>query len=160
MVVAVSSGGCGYYSFSGTAIPDHIQTIAIPLFEDVSRSAVPGLPEQLTELLIGRFVQQTRLALSTDDVSADALLFGSLQRYRNEPTSVGGQERATLNRVTISVSVTYRDQTREQEVLNRTFSASGEYDPVAGGLEGEVEAATFALEQLAEDIFTAATSNW
>ena len=155
-----SLGGCAYYSFVGATIPDHIQTIAIPLFDDVSRSGQPSLSEELVEELIARFVRQTRLSLADDEADADVVLTGRIEGYRNEPAAVSGQERAALNRVTIRVSARYFDQVESEELMARTFSAFAEYDPVADGLEGEGSAAEVALETIAGDIFTAATSNW
>ena len=97
--------GCGYYSFSGATVPEHIGTIAIPQVEDNSISTFAGLDEQMTQLLIQRFVRQTRLSLEPSDDNADALLQVEITRYVNAPTSVSGDERATRNRVTITVNV-------------------------------------------------------
>ena len=44
--------------------------------------------------------------------------------------------------------------------LERTFSGFDDYDPLEGGLEAEEAAALAALENIADDLFTAATSNW
>ncbi|MEM8489171.1 MAG: hypothetical protein AAF564_26745, partial [Bacteroidota bacterium] len=46
----------------------------------------------------------------------------------------------------------------EKELLNRTFSNFEEYDPL--DLSEETVAALAALQNVADDIFTAATSNW
>lgn len=150
--------GCGYYSFSGATVPDHIGTIAIPQVEDNSISTFAGLDEQMTQLLIHRFVRQTRLSLEPRDEVADALLQVVITRYVNSPTSVSGDERATRNRVTITVNVTYNDQVEDKPFLNRTFSSFEDYDPFDPA--SEEEAAAASLEKIADDIFTAATSNW
>lgn len=154
--------GCGYYSFTGAALPQHVNTIAIPVLEDQARSNLPNLADQLTELLIDRFVRQTRLSLVSDESGADTVLSGAIERYSNRPASVGGQERATLNRVDITVTVQFVDRLKGQDLIpRRSFSAFGEYDPVTEELEsGESDAASEALTQIADDIFNAATSNW
>ncbi len=154
----LSSTGCGFYSFTGASIPEHLGTVAIPLVEDNTIATVVSMDNQLTTLLIDRFVRQTRLSLETTESEADALLTVTISRYDNMPTSVSGNEQATRNRVSITVSVKYQDQVQNKELLNRTFSASEEYDPFNPSQE---ETAAFAaLEKIAEDIFTAATSNW
>lgn len=153
--------GCAYYSFTGATIPQHLNTVAIPFVEDNSVSTLTTLDEQLTRLLVDRFVGQTRLSLTTDEADANALLRVRIDRYQNQPTSVSGDERATRNRVTLSVTVTYTDQVEDREILQRTFTGFDEYDPFgAAGLDGEATAAANALEIIADDIFTAATSNW
>ena len=160
LLVVLFSTGCGYYSFSGASIPEHLNTIAIPLVADRSVNTFPDLGDRLTELLVNKFVRQTRLTLSPYEEDADAVLTVEIQRYTNSPTSVSGEERATRNRVNVSVSVLYYDQSEEEEILQRTFSSFEEYDPLTEGLDGEQAAAIAALENVADDVFTAATSNW
>ena len=81
-----------------------------------------------------------------------------ISRYDNTPTSVSGNEQATRNRISITVSVKYQDQVQNKELLNHTFSAFEEYDPF--NPSQEETAALAALEKIADDVFTAATSNW
>ena len=158
LVALLAGPGCAYYSFTGATIPSHLSTIAVPLAEDRSVSTVTGLDEQLTRLLVDRFVSQTRLSLEPSDSQADAVLTASIDRYQNQSTSVGGDERATRNRVTISVTVTYRDQVQDREVLRRSFSAFEDYEAQNPDEEGAAAAA--ALVKIADDVFTAATSEW
>ena len=160
LTLALALTGCGYYSFTGATIPEQLNTIAVPLAENNAVSPVATLDQDLTELLINRFVGQTRLSLEQTEPEADAVLNTSIQRYTNEPTSVSGDERATRNRVTLTVAVEYLDQTADEPLLQRTFTGFSEYDPIAEGLSGEEQAAQAALENIADDIFTAATSNW
>ena len=153
-------GGCGAYSFSGATIPSDIETIAIPIVDDRSTSPFSSLGSDLTDLLVNRFVNQTRLSLSTDNANADARLDVVVQRYTNEPTTVGGDERATANRVTITVQVEYLDQVNDEVFLSRSFSGSSDYSPLNDDLQGSEEATQRALEDLADSIFSQATSNW
>jgi len=156
--LSVGAVGCAYYSFTGATIPEHLSTVAIPLVEDNTVSTVTGLDDELTRLLVDRFVRQTRLNLETNESNADALLEVVITRYQNQPTSVSGQEQATRNRVTISARVAYQDQVNDAELVSRSFSAFEEYDPFDPAQE---ETAAFAaLEKIADDVFTAATSNW
>ncbi len=158
LVISILVSGCAYYSFTGASIPEHLATVAIPLVEDNTVSTVTGMDDEMTQLLIDRFVRQTRLSLDQSETSADALLMVVITRYSNQPTSVSGNEQATRNRVTIGARVVYTDQATSQELLSRTFSAYEEYDPFDPSQE---ETAAFAaLEKIADDVFTAATSNW
>jgi len=160
-VVLLSStvGGCWYYSFNQATIPSHLQSIAIPLAEDNSISPVTALDQALTELLIDRFVRQTRLVLVENEEDADIILTAQISQYRNVPTAVTGEERAQFNRITLSVSAQYHNRV-DDETLRRSFSNFDDYDPLEGGLEAEEGAALAALENIADDLFTAATSNW
>lgn len=158
LIINVQFSACGYYSFSGVSIPSHLGTIAIPLVQDNSISTVEMLDAQMTELLINRFVRQTRLSLDPRPENGDALLEVTINRYQNLPTSVTGQEQASRNRVTITATARYSDQVEDKSLLDRSFSAFEEYDPLAP--EQEQIAALAVLSKLVDDIFTAATSNW
>lgn len=159
LTLGLAIPGCAYYSFTGATIPQRLNTVAVPLFEDPS-TPFSDLDDALTQNLINRFVGQTRLSLESDENEADAILSGRIGRYESEPASVGGDERASLVRVTVTVEVRYYDNTEDEEMLDRTFSSYAEYDPVADGSDGEREAALAALENIADDIFTTATSDW
>ena len=158
LLAGASLQSCGYYSFSGATIPEHLGTIAIPIVEDNTISTLTGLDDRMTDLLVDRFVRQTRLSLESDIEQADAVLDVTLVQYRNVPTSVSGDEQATRNRVTISARTLYTDRTTGEVLLDRTFSSFEEYDPFQP--DQEDSAAVAALEKIADDIFTAATSNW
>ena len=147
--------GCAYYSFTGASIPDNLNTIAIPLVVDNSLNTIPELSDQLTEALVNLFVNQTRLSLVENEDEADAVLTVEIQRYNNAPSAISGDELAATNRVTITVMVIYEDQTEEKELLRRTFSNFEDYDPL--DINNETVA---ALQNVADDIFTTATSNW
>ncbi len=160
VVLAGFTAGCSHYSFTGATIPPHLKTIAVPLVEDRSVSTLTSLDDQMTRLLIDRFVGQTSLSLQADPEIADAVLTVTIERYENEPTAVGGQERTTRNRVTITIRVRYEDRVENKDLLQRSFSSFEEYDPFSQGTAGESAAASAALEKIADDVFTAATSNW
>ena len=161
VVCTLVVSGCGTYGFTGGTLPQHVETIAIPIFEDRSRSGIPNLSDSVTELLIDRFVNRTRLKLESNEATSDSILSGSVTRYRNQPAAVGGNEQANVNRVNITVTAQYLDRVKGVEMLpSRAFTAFSEYDPIADGIDGESEAAVIALEQIADDIFTASTSSW
>ncbi len=158
--LALSLPGCSYYSFSGATIPSDLETVAIPIVQDNSVNPVNTIDRQFTDLLTDRFVGRTRLSLSTNGATADARLDAVITEYRNQPTSVTGEEVASQNEVSIRVRIQYVDQVNGEDLLARTFTNSAQYDPVEQGAAGEEEAARVALQRLADDIFTAATSNW
>jgi hypothetical protein len=151
--------GCGYYSLTGTALPEHLQTVAIPLVEDRSAGSVPDLDRSLTDALIERFADRSRLRLETDEGVADLVVRAAVERYQIDPVAVTGDERASLNRLTVAVGVVAEDRVQERQRVARTFTASADYDPAAGPA-GEAEAAARVVERLADDVFTASSSDW
>lgn len=158
-LLAVAVAGCGVYSFSGASIPSGWQTVAVPLAEDRASGGPPGIDQLLTDALITRFSDRTRLSLASDEVDADAVVRATIQRYAIAPAAVTDQDVAALNRVSVSVRVVVTDRAEGRDLLDRTFQASEDFAP-SEGLQGEADAAASALEQVALDAFTAATSDW
>jgi hypothetical protein len=158
--LAASLTGCAYYSFTGASIPSHLETIAIPIAEDNTSSPFSTLSRDLTDLLTDRFVDRTSLSLNNNESNADVVLRTRIMRYTNQPTGVGGDQRASTNSVRIQVQVQYYDQVEDSTMLDQSFTGSAEYDPNEAGLSGEQQAAQVALERLGEDVFTTATSDW
>lgn len=152
--------GCGYYSLTGASIPDDIETVAVPLAELDAATPIPTLADDLTRLVIDRLVRQTRLALESDPAAADAVLDLRVTRYRAEPAALGSNDRAQLTRITLSVEARYARQDAGEPIFESDFTAYADYDPVVAGPAGEDAAAALALEEIADDVFTAATSNW
>jgi len=155
-----SLSGCAYYGFTGASIPSHLETIAIPIAEDETASPLSSLGRDLTGLLTDQFVGRTSLSLNNNETDADAVLRTRITGYANQPSGVSGEERATVNNVRIRVQVRYYDQVKDSTMVEEAFTGSAEYDPTEAGLNGEQQAAQIALERVADDIFTSATSDW
>lgn len=148
--------GCRYYSMTGSTIPAGISTIAIPLPVDETTNPITDLDAQLASALVDRFVNQTRLRLDTRFAQADSRLDLRVVSYTDAPASIGGNEVAQTNRITIGVVAQWQSRADEVSLLDRRFSGFAEYDPV----DGPTAAIVRITEQLADEIFTAATANW
>lgn len=152
--------GCISYGFTGTSVPEGVNTIFIPFFANQTSSGVPDLSDKLNNVLIERFINQSSLTLTNNRVSADAILEGSIVQYTNEPFSITGQNQAEQNQVTIVVQASYRYPSKEKEVYNQRFSGSATYNPTQNPIEDEAKAAQEALEQIANNMFNSAVSGW
>ena len=161
--VAAPLGGCGFYSFSGASLPEGVNTIAIPPVENSAATPITTLPNEMTRLLVERFTQRSRLRLDENAETADAVLESRIESYRTEPTSVTAGDLAARTRLTIGLRVTLRRRAAAEgaaPLVDRSFSAFADYDPGVLPAEREAEAARSLLVSLADDVFTAATSNW
>jgi hypothetical protein len=159
-VILLVTAGCFQYSFTGTSIPSDVRTVYIPFFDDRSGGGLGDVNDRLNRTLINRFVNQSRLSLSNSEEGADALIHGTIQSYQNRPFSVGGDERANLNQVTISVRASFRYARDDSPLWEKNFSGSGTYDVIQNPVDGEVEAAEQALQQIANNMFNDAVSDW
>ena len=152
--------GCISYSFTGTSIPADVRTIYIPFFPDRSQSGLGDLSNQINEVLINRFVNQSRLSINNDRDEADAYLEGAIQGYVNRPFSIGGNEQANLNEIQITVRALFQYAADDEPLWDKNFTGSATYDVVENPVEGELQAARQALEQIANNMFNDAVSSW
>lgn len=152
--------GCLQYSFTGISIPSDIRTVYIPHFTDESGSGLGDLGNRLNDALINRFVNQSRLQLSGNTEEADIILDGRILGFSNNPYTVGGDARAELNQVQISVRSSFRYSDEDEPVWDKNFSGSSEYDPNVDPVEGENNAAQQALNRIADNMFNDALGDW
>lgn len=150
--------GCGVYSFTGSSVPPHLRTIAIPLFDDQSGSGEPGLREEFTNKLIEQFTKDNSLAI-TDRNSADSILEGTILPFRDEPVVVEKGETVSRQRVTISVKAKYLDMKLRKTVWEKSFSNWGDYEIGTGPAERK-NAITVAFDKITEDILLQTVAGW
>ncbi len=151
--------GCPY-SFTGASVPPHIDTIAIPMFDDRSGFGDPQLREVLTSEVTRRFESDGNLRIAERN-AADSILEGIIMSVRDEISVVDGRaDRASVRRVTISVRITWQDVIEREIVFENTVSNWGEYDVGAGGPAQRQEGINEAVRKLSEDIVLATIARW
>lgn len=150
--------GCGAYSFTGASVPSHLKTIAIPVAEDKSPAAIPGLRESLTDELIKKFINDNSLQV-TDRSKADATLECVITSVTDAPSIVSAGEQITSRRITINVNVIYKDLVQRKTIFDDNFSNYGDYVPGEATNERE-NAITNAIDKISEDILLAVVSGW
>jgi hypothetical protein len=151
--------GCPY-SFTGASIPPHINTIAIPVFDDQSGFGDPQLRQELTTQVTQRFESDGKLRIAERN-SADSILEGVITTVRDEISVVEGQaDRASVRRVTISVRIAWQDVVNRQMLFERNLSNWGEYDVGAGGPAQRQAGIEEAVQKLSEDILLETIARW
>lgn len=158
--ILLMCSSCMSYSFTGTSIPNDVSTVYIPFFPDNSQSGLGDLSDRLYSALINRFVNQSRLSLNNEQDTADSWMEGSIQSYSNRPFSVGGDEQANLNEIQIVVRATFQYANSDETVYSKSFTGTATYDVLDNPVDGELEAAAEALQQIANNAFNDAVSNW
>ncbi len=160
LVLIVVNSGCIRYSFTGTSIPEGVNTVYIPFFPDQSNSGLSDLSDRLNQALIERFINQSKLQLASNEEDADAILDGTISSYSNRPFSIGGNEQANQNQVVIRVGASFVYKNEPEAVYDKSFEGSFTFDPTEDPINGEREAADGALEQIANNMFSDAVSSW
>ena len=159
LALAALSGcsGCPY-SFTGSSVPAHLKTVAVPLFDDQSGSGEPGIRELLTNKLLNRFRQDNSLEVA-DKTRADSMIEGTIVSMGSQPNVITAGETVSRNRISIGVKAAFQDLKLRKKVYEKQFSEWGDYD-ISGGPEQRQAAIDAALEKLAEDILLETVSGW
>jgi len=157
-VMMINFSACCTYSFTGSSVPDHLKTIAIPIAQDRSGAGIPGLRESLTQEIIRQFIDDNSLQV-TERTQADAQLECTIVSFTDAPSILGAGENIEQRRVTITVQVIYKDLVKKVTVFDNNFTNYGDYKP--GTVANErVQASEVAVEKISEDILLAVVSGW
>jgi len=149
---------CGVYSFTGASVPEHLKTIAIPIADDRSGTAEPGLRENLTNQLIQRFIEDNTLQV-TEKLKADALLECTIVSLSDAPAIVTAGENVDSRRMTVAVKVVYRDLVKRKTIYEKTFTNYFDYAST-NPVDGRSNAITEATKLICEDILLDTVSGW
>lgn len=149
---------CGFYSFTGASIPAQATTISVAFFPNDAPLVQPTLSQRFTDALQTKFLRQTNLRLVED--GGDLNFEGSITGYSTMPTAIAGDDRAALNRLTITVRVKFVNEFEEKNSFERTFSRFYDYPSEISLSQIENEAIDIINEALVEDIFNQAVVNW
>ncbi len=158
-VVVMLITGCSIrFSFSGASISDKVNTVSVSYFPNMAAMVAPSLSATLTDELIQKIQQETRLEFQ--EQNADVTFEGEIIDYRSEPIAISGNEYAVQNRLTIAVRVRFVNIQQEEFSFNKSFTAYADYpsDQMLTSIEGSL--IPEITKQLVDDIFNAAFSNW
>jgi hypothetical protein len=159
LTVSLLLKGCSMnYSFSGASIPVELETVSVQYFENRAPIIYPSLSQDMTETLKDMFQSRTRLRLVNDIGDAD--FEGVIENYRTQPMSIQADERANLERLTISVRVSYTNTADPEQDFEASFSRHEDYDASIGLEAVEADLVKKIIAQITEDIFNRAFVNW
>lgn len=150
--------GCRVYNFTGADIHPDAKTYSIEQFEVRAPLAGPVSGQVFTETLKDLMQAQTPLSLVRAD--GDVHYEGSIVGYDVQPVAIQSNEVAALNRLTITVKVSYLNSFDEKK--NKEFSVSRFADYNSGEDLSSVESALLETisGQLAQDIFDRTLGDW
>ncbi len=149
------------YSFTGASVDPSIKTVSITQFENKAPLASPTLSPLITEKLRDKFVSQTSIRVINSEDAADIGYKGSIVGYEVAPAGFSGNDQsAALNRLSITIEVTYFDK---KDLKNSWQQRFVRYADFSGSVPlGSVEATLVndISKQLAEDLFNKSFVNW
>jgi len=149
---------CGVYSFSGSGLPSHIRTVAVPIFEN--RTAEIGIRETLTDAVTEALVTDGRLRVVGPD-AADSIIEGTVVDYREQAYTYDRSENVQEYIVRIYVDVSYQDVRNRTAIWEeKRLEGWGTYDVSLTPPEEVDTGRERAIAKLAEDIVNKTLSGW
>ncbi len=150
--------GCGIYSFRDAVIPENVKTIKIGFVENKARYVNPQLAPLLTDKLMQKIMNQTKLTRTNND-DAHYQIFATITNYDPSQTVGVSAQQASTNRLTVTVHVVLKKtlDNKEQEfdvTRNFDFSATLTLNQAEGQLMEDI------LRNITDDIFNQIFSNW
>jgi hypothetical protein len=145
------------YSFTGASVSPNVKTISIATFPSYAALAPPALSQTFTEALKDIFLRQTNLTLVKQN--GDLIIEGEITDYQVRSEAVQDAA-ATLNRLTITVSVRYTDTKDEKKSFEQKFSGFEQFDANTNLSSVEQTLIDQINEQLTQDIFNKSLGNW
>ena len=154
--VSVPSAGCGYaLAGRGSFLPDYIETIGIPMFEN--ETTVFEVEQLLTQQVRQEFIGRGQYRVVTETSDIDALLSGTIRNISIQPASFTADQQASRYVITLTARIEFRDMTTD-EVLwqNPALVFRDEYEvsseiPSQAGITDFFGQRSNAVERVASD---------
>jgi hypothetical protein len=146
---------CGYYSFSGSTLPSHLKTIAIPVFDD--QTAEFGIREALTDAVINGITRDNTLKIS-DPRNADSMLEGTILTIRDEAGTVSVDEEVKDIKVYLTLDVRFVDMKKREALWEERITQWGTYEPASAN--GRTDAIDEIIDKVSEDILNKIIAGW
>jgi len=151
--------GCSVkYSFTGADIPPAPQTFSVEPFTVVAPLADPTYGLTITESIKELILNQSRLDLTNSE--GDLQFEGTVTGYNVAPAAISSDEFAEINRLTITLRVTYINTFDEEKSFERSFSRFADFPTTQELLDVEQGLIEEINVQLTQDIFDASLGSW
>ena len=145
------------YSFTG-GDPGNAKTMTVELFQVRAPLATPTSAQVCTETVRDLLLAQTPLKLAREN--GDVQYSGDITGYDVQPVNIQANETAALNRLTLTVSVTYVNTLEPKKNSAFTIARFADYSSTQDLTTVEEQLVRDISKQLAQDIFDRTLGNW
>ena len=148
---------CRVYSFTGATVEG--KNINFHTLDNRARNVIPTLSATLTNKIRNRILSQTGLSpVNTDDADYD--ISGAISAYDVTVTGVQNTQTASLNRLTTSVQIDFKNRKNPKADYSQSFSRFADFAASQSLQTVEAKLIEEIGTQLADDIFNKAFVNW
>jgi hypothetical protein len=157
-ILVFTLGHSSCYSFRGVSISPDVFTFYVDDFELNALNAPVTLDQEFSEALRDKIRRETRLTLT--EVDPDLIFGGAIMRYDVTALDPVQGERTALNRLTIGIRIDYESMKEKDDKWQQTFSFFQDFPADQNLADVEVQLIEAIFEQITEDVFNRAFSNW
>jgi hypothetical protein len=156
LLSAVSLIAC--YSFRGISIPPNVSTYYIPVFDIRAENAPPTIGQRFSEALKDKVRNESRL--QWNDLNPDIEFTGSVAAFRVSPQAPRPGETVSFNRLEIAVQIQFVNHLDEKKNWKQTFTFFNDFETNLNLLDIQDQLIDNIFQQLTEDIFNKAFTDW
>ena len=153
------AAGCGYTA-SPALLPQHLKTVAIPVFENATPEV--RLEEEITNAVILKFVQDNHLKV-VDEKTANAVIRGKVTTYKNSVFGFTQAGSSNEFRITVAVDVTFKDLVKNRELWSGEIVKTANYyvvDVPGQKAQTELDGRQEAVSKIADEILSRSVEGW
>lgn len=150
--------GCGFYSHSGASIPASAKTFSVSYLNNLASIVMPTFSQILTERLKSKFINETPLKLTQSE--GDIRFSGKILSYATAPVAVQGNQQNAVNRLTVTIEITYENIKEEGKNFTQQFTNYVDYSASDNFAGVEQDLVNKVTDILVQDVFNKAFINW
>lgn len=164
LAVIILLGSCLHfscYSFKGTSISTDVNSFFVGTFRNSAGNAPADIAQIFSDQLRDKVLRESRLDYSEYEPHLE--FNGSVSSFQVTsvaPSSEDGQIGSSLNRLSITVRCEMVNQISEEDSFNETFQFFADFDATLDLFDLQEELIETIFDQITEDIFNRAFSNW
>lgn len=158
IIITLVLQACGIYSFTGGDTGD-AKSFQVNFFQNNAPIVEPGIDRNFTLALQDLIQNQTNLELT--NTNGDLVYEGEITSYAIAPMSANADQKASQNRLTITINVRFTNKLKEDDDFEKKFSFFYDY-PATQQLTGAnlTTAIEEIYERITQDIFNASLAKW
>lgn len=151
--------GCGYYSFVGKNIPEHIKTVQIVLFEDSSGRYDLDLSTSITTKIEDE-LKRYNIVKIENSAETDGRINGKITVFQDQTQSQTSNEYADAKTLTLTINVSFFDNINENYIIaNRAITDKIDFNE-SQYQENKDELHEELIQRVAEKAVLTLISNW
>ncbi len=146
------------FRFNAYDISSEVKTFSVAQFETTAGNAPPTIGQQFSEQLKQRILNDTRLQYR--DSKGDIEFSGAVTSYQISPIAPQPGQTVALQRLTLRMDIECKSEKQEIKSWSPSFTRFADFAADADLSEVENRLVKEIYDQIIEDVFNRAFSNW